>query len=133
MAFEDINLTAVFVAAVLKFILGVLWFSPVVFGSMWLSEVGQEKDQLIAARGPLMLSGLLGLVSAFTLAVLITLADLGGVQSLAVGCLIGLGIMTTQLGALHGFEGRSFRLLAIYGGQYIIEFSAMAAIIGFWR
>ena len=53
-----VNWLAVFVAAIVMFVLGGLWYSPVLFGKKWLSLQGkteeQERAQAAAANMPLM-------------------------------------------------------------------------------
>ena len=130
MDFEQINIWAVLLAALAKFILGGLWYSPVLFGNVWLRETGLKADELTAPAKPIILAAALGLVTALTLSVIIMLARLDFVHSLALGSLIGIGIMAAMLGPQFAFEGRSFRLYTIYAGQYMVELIMMAAIIG---
>ncbi len=133
MTLEQINIWAVLLAALIKFIIGGLWFSPLMFGNLWLEEVGQTKEVLVASVRPLLLAAVLCLVTAFTLAVIITLADIDFIRSLALGSFMGVGIMAAMLGPQFAFEGRSFRLFTIYVGQYVVELTVMAAILGGWR
>lgn len=133
MVFEQINVGAVLLAAVVKFILGGCWYSSVLFGNLWLREVGQSKDTLVASPRPLLLAAGLSLVTAFTLAIIISLADLDFMKSVALGCLMGVGILAAMVGPQFAFEGRSFRLYVIYAGEYVVTLAVMAAIIGGWR
>lgn len=133
MDIAQINIWAVLLAAVAKFLVGGLWYNPFLFGRLWLENVGKKGEDLGSPAIPMMLSAGLGLVTAFTLAVIIQLAGLGFVQSLALAGLISIGIMASMLGPQMAFENRNFRLYAIYVGQYVMELFVMAAIIGAWR
>jgi len=133
MEFAQINLWAVLLAAGLKFILGMVWYSPALFADAWLREVGQSRERFAVAPGPILLSAALGGVAAFTLAVIITFADFDFLSSLALGGLLGVGVMAAMTGPQFAFEDRSFRLYVIYAGQHVAELMLMAAIIGGWR
>lgn len=133
MVLDQINIWAVLLAALLKFLLGSLWYSPFLFVNHWLREVGLTKEDFVTAPKSMLISAGLSLVTAFTLSVVITLADLNFIPSLALGCLMGIGIMAAMIAPQFTFEGRSFRLYAIYAGQYVVELILMAAIIGGWR
>lgn len=133
MEFGQINIWAVLLAAGVKFFIGGLWYSPVLFGGLWLRETGLRTEELTSPARPMIIAALLGLVTAFTLAVLITLTDLDFISSIALGCLVGIGIVATMLAPHFAFEGRSFRLCAIYAAQHVVELMVMAAIIGGWR
>jgi len=133
MEIEHINFWAVLVAAIIKFFIGGLWYSPLLFGERWMREVGLKKEELGSPTRPMMIAAGLGLVAALTLAVIIGLGNLNLSQSIALGCLTSLGLVATQLATNFAFEDRSFKLWAIYAGQYTVEFSVMAAIIGYWR
>ncbi len=133
MELGQINMWAVLLAAGLKFVLGTAWYSPALFAGVWLREVGLTRERSAVAPGPMLLSAALGGVAAFTLAVIITRADLDFLSSLALGGLLGVGVMAALTAPQFAFEDRSFRLYAIYAGQYVAELLLMAAIIGGWR
>ncbi|MBL4800532.1 MAG: DUF1761 domain-containing protein [Emcibacter sp.] len=132
MDIAQINLSAVLLAALAKFMVGALWYMPFLFGRAWLQDVGKKGEDLGSPLRPMMLSAALGLLTAYTLAVIIMVAGLDFIQSLAMAGLISIGIMASMIGPQMAYENRSFRLYAIYVGQYIVEFFVMAAIIGAW-
>ena len=49
----SINYWAVIVAAVAYFVLGALWYSPVLFGNAWMRSIGKTKEQVTADFSPL--------------------------------------------------------------------------------
>lgn len=42
---DDLNLFAIVVAATASFLLGGLWYSPVMFGKTWMKEAGYDESQ----------------------------------------------------------------------------------------
>jgi hypothetical protein len=45
-----INLLAVLVAAIAMFVIGGLWFSPILFGNLWMKLSGVTKKQIAEAK-----------------------------------------------------------------------------------
>ncbi len=129
----NINIWAVLVASLAKFIIGFLWYSPYLFGTFWMQDVGLMQDKLSSPNRSRAIAAVAGFVMAFTMAVVINLGHLGFLQSLALGVLMATGIMAAQMAPQLVYEGRSFRLYSVYVGQYIVELVVMAAIIGGWR
>ena len=102
MHFPPINYLAVLVAGIVIFVLGGLWYSPVLFAKRWIALQGrtveQEKAQAAAANMPLMYASafITGLLIAWTLALILAhisrdpfMAEPGGGVSVAHGALIG--------------------------------------------
>lgn len=133
MTWDDLNIWAILAAAAVKFFIGGLWYSPILFGAKWVEAAGLKMEELGSPTKPMLMAAGLGLITALTLAVIIGLGHLGPEQAMAIGSLAALGLVATQLGTHFAFEGRPFRLWAIYAGQYFVEFIVMAAIIGYWR
>ena len=133
-AFAQLHWLAVITATVLAFVIGGLWYSPVLFGKGWMAEnnlspeiVGKRNQGLIFGASFVLL-----LVAAIVLAMF-----LGGkataVTGLAAGLLVGVGWLATSLGVLYLFEARSFRLFAINAGYLIVTFAVMGTVLGAWH
>lgn len=133
MGMESINVWAVLVAALAKFIVGALWFSPLLFVRVWQREAGVSDEEISDPLKPIILSGILALITAFTMAVVIELTRVNLFEALALAVVIGIGLVAALFAPSFAFEGRSFRLYMIYASQYLVELVVMAAIIGAWR
>lgn len=133
MVFDNINMLAVLGAAVAKFFLGGLWFSPVLFGNAWMNELRLRKIDLDDPRFAMMVAIVASVVVALAMAVIIDLADLPFHGCLILGFIVGIGFCAANLSLQFAFEGRSFRLYMIYAGQYLCEAVLMAGIIGFFQ
>jgi hypothetical protein len=95
-AFQNLNWLAIFAAAVSAFILGGLWYSPLMFVKKWMKETGiteetAKKNNMLKVFG---LSFLLSLIASFFLAMFI-----GPKAGAAFGALAGFMAVGRRNGA----------------------------------
>jgi hypothetical protein len=129
------NYLAILAATVSTFVLGGLWYSPVLFGRAWMREMGFT-DESLKAKGNvgliMSMSFLLELVMAFNLA-----AFLGPKATLAfglfAGAAAGFGWVALAFGVTYLFERKSLCLFFINAGYHGVAFTLMGAILGAWR
>ncbi len=101
----DINYTLVFVATIAQFILGAVWYSPLLFGKWWMqimesTDSPEEMKRKNKAMMPFYgLQLLLTLFTTINLATLIVLIPQYSAYSLAFHILLGF-IVPTQIGAV---------------------------------
>jgi hypothetical protein len=147
MHFPPVNYLAVLVAAILMFILGGLWYSPVLFMKKWLAlqdrTEEQMKAQAAAANMPLMYASafVTALITAWVMAHIlghITAAvDPNMSPNVAHGamfgfvCWLGFVAPTTYTTAL--FSGKPKQLWLIDSTYYLVSFVIAGAILGAWR
>lgn len=134
MDISQLNYVAILVAAAVTFLLGGLWYSPILFASAWMREAGLSEAQTRQANMARLfgLSGLAALVMAFNLAAFIgPKASLG--FGVFAGLAAGLGWVAMSLGVIYLFEQRSFKLWLINSGYQVLSFSVMGAILGAWK
>jgi Protein of unknown function (DUF1761) len=144
MNMEQMNWLAILAAGVLAFVIGGIWYSPLLFGKAWMRENNFTEEQLKQSnKGRI-----------FGWAILLTLlmaANLGMfladgprdcpencVQKVTVGwgAMAGFlsGIWTFCAIAIHSlFEMKSWRLILINGGYSLVTLVVMGSIIGLWR
>ena len=134
MALSDLNFVAIVVAAAVTFLLGGLWYSPILFAKAWMREAGLSEAQTRQANmaRTFGLSGLAALVMAFNLA-----AFLGPTSTLAFGVFAGFaagfGWVAMSLGVIYLFEQRSLKLWLINSGYQVLSLTLMGAILGAWK
>jgi len=132
---EAINIWAVIIAAASAFILGGIWYSPLLFGNIWKHEAGIKMSQHKAGHGALVyvLSVLLSLISAVAFALL--LGDKTPPFSFAVGMgfITGLCWVATSFGINYLFAGRSVKLFLIDGGYHTLQFTLYGVVLGLWH
>ena len=129
----NVSLVGVGVAAVVNMILGALWYSPVLFCSVWmkLSKIKATKEDMKkCAKVGYAVTMVMSLVMAFVLSVLVS--SLGLTSALGgalVGALVWVGfVMTTFIGQVL-WEGKPFLLYVLNSGYYLVSFVIMGAIV----
>ena len=130
----NINYLAVLAAAASSFVIGGMWYSPILFGNIWLRETGLSDVDLRKRNMGIVFSTsfLLSLVIAFNLA-----AFLDGPPNLTwgatAGALAGIGWVATAVAITYLFVARSIKLFLINAGYHAVTFIIMGAIIGVWK
>jgi len=130
----SINFFAVFAAAISMFMIGGMWYSPLLFGKQWLQALGKDESFLKSGNMGKIFGGsfLLALIMAFNLAGFVS-----GYESwtwgLIGGVLAGLGWVAMSLGIIYLFERRSMKLFLINAGYIVVSFTLMGIILGVWK
>jgi len=130
------NHVAVWVAAIVHFIIGAGWYT--VLGPTWLAAIGKTEAQIKAEQPnmaiPLIIAFAVAVVIAYTLAWLLPKL---GAQSAAggakTGATLALALIATTIAMNYGFEARSISLWLINAGYMVVGMAAMGAIIGGWK
>jgi hypothetical protein len=135
MDFSTINYFAVLAAALSTFVLGGLWYSPVLFGKAWMLANGFTDSDLQTFSKARMFgwSFLFSLVMALNLAMFLASPTTSVTWGMAAGALAGLGWVAMAIAIVGVFENRSWKYIAINGGYMTVAFVIMGAIIGAWR
>lgn len=135
MDFTEFNSLAVLAAAVLPFLLGGLWYSPLMFGNSWMAENGLTEQELDDGRQGLVfgLSFLFFLIMSANLAAFLATPETDLAFGLMAGLLAGFGWVALGIAVVALFERRSWRYILINGGYMVAAFVIMGAVIGTWR
>ena len=130
-----INHFAVLSAALAAFVIGGVWYSPILFHKAWMNASGlNERDLRQGGMGKIFgLSFLLSLIMAYNLAAFLAAPDTTMLWGATAGALAGIGWVALSIGVLGLFERRSWKYVLINGGYFATTFIAMGAIIGAWR
>ena len=134
MDLTQINYVAVLVAALSLFVIGGLWYSPLLFTRIWMKEANLSDEDLKQANmGKVFgLAFVLSLVISFNLAAFLG-PDAGFIWGVTAGALAGIGWVAASIGILYLFERRSFTLFLINAGYFILSFMVAGGIIGAWQ
>jgi hypothetical protein len=130
----DINWLAVVAAAAASFLLGGLWYSPILFARAWQREAGLG-DTAPRGRGPALIFGgafLLSLIAAAVFALFLGPRPALGF-AVGAGASAGLCWVTTSFGINYLFERRSLALFAINGGYHTGQFVLFGLVLGLWH
>lgn len=132
----DINYVATVVAALGSWIIGMLWYSPMLFGNTWV-KLSQIDPKKIDMKNEMPKIAGIGLLSAFvSAAVLGLLLDMTVsttvVESMALGFWVWLGFSATTL--INGvlYEKKPWSLYIINSGYLFTAYIAMSAILVLW-
>ena len=126
----EFNIWAVLLAAVASFMLGGLWYSPLLFGKAWQRETGLTDEQLAKGNMGLIfgLAFVLCLIAAFVFAMF-----LGPRPSMALGFgagfSAGLCWVASSFGVNYLFERKSVKLFLINGGYHTLQFTLIGVIL----
>src|SRR3954470_6098485 len=134
-----INYPAVAASAVAYWLLGALWYSPLLFASQFIALKGYSPEQLAAMQthghaGEIGLAFLTSLVLAYVLAHFVKFT---GAETATSGALTGfwlwLGfVVTTNLETVL-FESRPVGLYLINNGYHLVGMLGMGALLAVWR
>ncbi len=130
---DGINLFAVVAAAVSAFVLGGLWYSPLLFGKAWQKLAGVS-DETAAQGAGLVFGGafVLSLVAEYVFAMFLgpkPALDFG----LFAGASAGLCWVAASFGINYLFERRPLALFLINGGYHTLQFTLYGLILGLWH
>jgi hypothetical protein len=130
----EFNVYAVIAAAILTFVLGGLWYSPILFGNVWQRETGLTEAQLKAGNAAMIfgLAFVLSLVASLVFAMF-----LGPRPSIALGLgagfAAGLCWVAASFGINYLFERKSLKLFLVNGGYHTLQFTLIGAVLAAWH
>jgi hypothetical protein len=130
--FSQVNHLAALAAAVSAFVLGGLWYSPMLFGRIWAREAGVDMQK---TGHPAKVFGgafVMALIASYLMATLLGNAP-SLHQGLHLGLLVGAGFVATSFGINYLFAQRTFTLWLIDGGYHIGQFVLVGLILGLWH
>jgi hypothetical protein len=131
----EINFLAVIVAAASTFLIGGLWWSPMMFQKPWMEVNGFRSEDLQKGN----MAKIFGLSFVFSLFMAANLAafladpatDLA--WGATAGALTGVGWVLPSIAIIALFERRPAKYTLINGGYWAVSFIVMGAILGAWR
>lgn len=127
----EVNYLAVVLAALSAFLLGGLWYSPLLFANKWTALTGQSEEKLKSGSMAMIFGGafLLNLIAAYVFALFLgPTPDLKFATS--AGFAAGLCWVMTAFGLNYLFERRPFGLWLINGFYFTIQFTLFGLILG---
>jgi hypothetical protein len=132
---SNINYFAVLAAALSTFILGGLWYSPLLFGKAWMraNKFSDTDVQTFSKARMFGWSIIFSLVMALNLAMFLAAPDTNASWGATAGALAGLGWVAMSIAMVGLFENKSWSYIAINSGYMTVAFTVMGLIIGAWR
>ncbi len=135
---ENINLWSILVASIVSFIIGSIWYSPILFGKEWMTLTGISDGDVQAAKSK-------GVVKFYILQFIFTIVTfcvLGfamsviGTNTASDGAFVGLlawvGFVLPIGAGNIMWEKKPFKLVLINVISMLLTFVIGGAIIGAW-
>lgn len=138
MTVPAINYLAVVLATLSSMVVGSVWYTPKVFGKLWMREAGitpsgNAKD----AVRPIVVTLIVSFVTAWVLAGAswISFEFYGGsflVNALVTGAILWAGFTAARFITHDQFDGRSAKLTVLNCAHELVTILVMALIVGVW-
>jgi hypothetical protein len=148
MHFPAVNYLAVLVAAIVIFILGGLWYSPVLFVKKWVALQGKTEEQMRAeaasANMPLLYTSafVTALITSWVMAHLLghfaaavdpSVMQLNAAHGAMFGFVCWLGFAAPTSYATAIFSGQPKQLWLINSSYNLVSFMLAGLILAVWR
>ncbi len=124
------QIIAIIASALSNFLLGGLWYSPVLFGTIWQKEQNLSCEQL-KSHGitPFIFSLIYSVLAAIGFNYLV-MNSTSLSNNLIIGLIIGILLVATAIGTNYQFSGRTNKTFLIDAGYHVARFIIYALI--FW-
>ncbi len=136
MGFEEVNFIAVLVATVIAFMLGGLWYSPLLFARQWTAAHGHSDEKVKQLQQGATPSYAIAFVCWFVMATALALVaphfgrGVGGMLHMAL--LLWVGFSATTGLTNNRFSGKPLSLWLIDAGYQLASLAVMAVVLGLW-
>jgi hypothetical protein len=132
----DINYLRILVAAVASFIIGGLWYSPVLFGNYWLKQKKFSPQKMKNMKKGAALGYFWGFIMAIiTALVLDQFIQAIGVTTISRGILVAfwawVGFYLTTLVGSMIWEGNSKGLFFVNAGYWLVNLLVMGIVLSY--
>ena len=132
---HNLNFVAIAVCAIIVWMLGALWYSPVMFAKPWVAIVGRQMGEKPKGVYVGMIGSLIG--DLFLCFVLAHIIDWAGVEGWMGGAHIGLlmwaGFNAAVMFPQSIYEGRPLKYFLINTGYWLLSLVIVGAILAIWR
>ena len=127
--FSNVRWLPVFGVSILATVIGVLWHLPFLFRKIRAKETdGEGGARKINKPAVIALSLLLYFIVFTNLSIVV--AGTGAISALLTSLQISIVWLATALGITYLHAGRSWRLLAVDSGQYVVLFALGGLALG---
>jgi hypothetical protein len=138
MVYPYINIWAVLVSAIAFWVLGALWYSPVLFGKRWQKETGLKEEDINKTNMFLVFGGsfVLMLFMVWALNFVINshkAEDVNLMMGLHYGAFVGFFFSMFTMGINYLYQRKSIVLWLIDGVYIVLGLAISGMILGAWR
>jgi hypothetical protein len=133
-----VNYLAVFVAAVVVFVLGWLWYSPLLFYKPWMRLRGLDPDAAMAGAkmpgGKLVIELVRCIILAYIIAHFVALLGITSwMGAVHFGFLAWVGFPVILLTGSVLWDNIPWKVAAIHAGDWLVKLLVIPIIVSVWR
>lgn len=131
-----LNYLALVVVVLVNMLVGALWYSPLLFGNIWLRLIGKKAEEISKedANKSMSFAIIPALVSAVGLALLVEIASATTIfDALILGTLSSVFFSGMSMLNLVFFEDRSLKLTVLNAGYSFASWNIGAVILTLWK
>lgn len=132
----DLNYLAILASAIASFVIGFLWYSPQLFGNIWLKGMHFREDHTKGANMGLTMGigFLMTLLMVYVLAHYISYMDANTASQGAESAFWPwLGFMLPIMAGQVLWERKSFKVFAINASHYLVVLIVSGIILAVWQ
>ncbi len=135
MNMSTLNWAAIVAATIAGFLIGGLWYSPLLFAKAWMKENGfTEEGMKNSNMGKIFgLTFLFSFIMAFNLAMFLNDSKTDAAWGATAGFLAGFGWVAMAIFINGQFERKTTRYMLINAGYMTVTLTVMGLILGVWR
>ncbi len=132
---HQIHFLPILVSAIIVWLLGALWYSPVLFAKPWIAIIGRKEGEKPKGVVKGMVGSLIGdLLLAFVLMHLIIWSGADSwLDGVHIGFITWVGFVLSPLYPQSVYEGRPFKYFAINGGYWLVSLLVIGALLAIWH
>ncbi|MDP3881268.1 MAG: DUF1761 domain-containing protein [Nanoarchaeota archaeon] len=135
----QLNFLSILVAAILGMIIGALWYSPFLFGKMWMRLMKISPKDIRAAKNKEMTSAYIVsfaslFASAFILAVILSLVNITAMlNGILLAMILWLGFMVPLLINTVLWENKPWKLFLLNASHHFTVLIVMSIVLTLWQ
>jgi hypothetical protein len=127
-----LDYSAILLAAMAAFAFSLVWYSPFVFGSVWLKAKGADATAMPLWK--LLVAPLREVITAWLVASLIRRLGISDrVSAASLGLTLWLAFYVVQLSGAVIFDGMPFALGAVHAGDWLGKMLLIALVLSSWH
>jgi hypothetical protein len=134
-----INYPAVLVAAIVQFVLGATWYSPVLFAKKWMALTGVTEEMARSMSGGQIAYAYVGSLVSFliTYYVMAHFTHYTNSKTVKQGAQTGfwlwLGFVATSLFVNDAYQNKQFTLWLIDAGYWLVSLIVGGIVLAVWQ
>ena len=131
---SSLNWLSIIIATLFYFVLGALWYSPVLFGNIWMKLRNLDPETMERPNPIIYLySFILQLIGVISLALFITALGVDGAgNGSLIGFGAGAGFVFSLAGATGIFTGVPVKLHFLDNGYHAVGLALAGLVLGWW-